>query len=256
MSASSSDLTCIIFRGASGSGKSWHTQQRLLELLERKGIEDVIITYEASSIKIREPTGDKVIAIICSADIGFSRPKTTYMATTFKELSLRNQSEQFVDHIETMNHDAPVFDKFLLNENHKMCRHAAWSAAEEGIELIIINNTNTTDLECRPYAALEKVGYNVVFETIDFPGNSSQTVARALEKRNSHGVKFPVIQSQLDRLAASRFMSVSSALAAPRPVLDDPKKFWIEDQIAVYDETDEWLSTHTRGQLTKSAGKA
>ena len=85
----------------------------------------------------------------------------------------------------------------LLGLAHKMNQMKADLACRRDIPLILIDNTNTTYKECKPYLDMaKKYGYEIVLtepET-DWFNNAAECF-----KRNSHGVPLETIQRMIDR---------------------------------------------------------
>jgi len=93
-----------------------------------------------------------------------------------------------------MNEGEYKFDARCLLAAHAQCFRAAVSAAQHGVEHIIIDNTNTTIAEIAPYAAMAiAYGYKLIIRTIPC------SVDVAFE-RNIHGVPRDVIAAQSCRL--------------------------------------------------------
>ena len=97
-----------------------------------------------------------------------------------------------------------IFDRAKLKEAMKLCHLQLKEALEEGFDTIIIDNTNTTEIEVRIFKEIVKkynkksdVNYRIIEElvgTIDFED------AEKYWQRNIHGVPLKVIQQQIKRL--------------------------------------------------------
>ena len=69
-------------------------------------------------------------------------------------------------------HGVYKFDATKLYAAHRQCQHKAATAMRQGIDLVIIDNTNTTDKEMRPYIDIAKEnGYAVRVKLI---GNNDE----------------------------------------------------------------------------------
>ncbi|CAF1049600.1 unnamed protein product [Didymodactylos carnosus] len=93
--------------------------------------------------------------------------------------------------------DQYTFDANRLDEAHKFNWRRASESLKSSKKLIIIDNTNTTSWEMRPYAAMGKeAGYNVL---IVEPHTPWKFKARELFKRNTHNVPLRRIKDMLIR---------------------------------------------------------
>uniref|UniRef100_A0A7S3N2P0 ATP-binding protein n=1 Tax=Euplotes harpa TaxID=151035 RepID=A0A7S3N2P0_9SPIT len=87
-----------------------------------------------------------------------------------------------------------VFDRDLLAENHKKNFQAFCKSIDEGVESVIVDNTNTTEREYKRYQEYAtEHGYVVSFVVIP---HIPASVAAA---RNSHGVPEEAIKNMLKR---------------------------------------------------------
>ena len=87
------------------------------------------------------------------------------------------------------------FDPRLLKQAHESCKYNAAIAMQEGVELIIIDNTNTQKWEYEDYLHMAaKHGYNVVVHKV---GNTDDLELYA--KRNTHGVPLTALQRMAAR---------------------------------------------------------
>lgn len=87
------------------------------------------------------------------------------------------------------------FDSLKLGEYHKKNIVQVEAAMIRGITPIVVDNTNTTAPEMKPYVLLaDKHGYSVTFEK---PDTSWAWDAEELARRNSHGVPLDRIQAML-----------------------------------------------------------
>lgn len=91
------------------------------------------------------------------------------------------------------------FDPSKLPEAHAAClRKFASHVALQAFSTIIVDNTNTTEVEIAPYYALAKAyGYNVKIVRM----KCAPEVAHA---RNVHGVPLPAIKAMMDRIGRMR----------------------------------------------------
>lgn len=89
-----------------------------------------------------------------------------------------------------------VFDRNLLGKAHAACQDKFRKAVDNGINAVIVDNTNLTAKECRPYVIYgREKNYNVSLETI--PVTLDQL--DELEKRNQHGVTKEILLRMYDR---------------------------------------------------------
>lgn len=90
-----------------------------------------------------------------------------------------------------------VFDGSKLGEAHAWNRGRAAMAMELGVDLVIIDNTNTQAKEYQPYIDMgEEQGYNVEFA---MPTTPWAWDVDECAKRNSHSVPREAIQRMYDR---------------------------------------------------------
>ncbi len=88
-----------------------------------------------------------------------------------------------------------VYNSEKAPEYHLLNQQRAANAMEQGLPLIVIDNTNVTAAQIYPYAvAAIKYGYNVQFAQPNTPWAFD---AEELAKRNTHGVPIEVIQDML-----------------------------------------------------------
>lgn len=89
-----------------------------------------------------------------------------------------------------------LFDFKKLGEAHGACFRKFIAAVQEGIEVVVVDNTNTTAIEIAPYVlGGEAHGYTVeIIRVVCDPA-----VAAA---RNSHGVPEKSIRAMADRIAS------------------------------------------------------
>lgn len=84
-----------------------------------------------------------------------------------------------------------------LGDAHKECQEKAKQAMANGVQRVIIDNTNTTRKEMLPYAKMAKeFGYTLKFAT---PQTAWAWDADELVKRNQHGVPLESIKRMLAR---------------------------------------------------------
>lgn len=90
-----------------------------------------------------------------------------------------------------------LYDKEMIGQAHLWNQGRARQAMQKAINPVVIDNTNVTWDECRPYAKLATDhGYEVSYAEPDTPWKFN---VEELAKRNSHGVPKEVIQNMLDR---------------------------------------------------------
>lgn len=89
------------------------------------------------------------------------------------------------------------FDKERIGEAHRWNQQRVREAVEHGISPIVVDNTNVSLYEFRPYVeiALEH-GYDVEYAEPDTPWKFD---AEELAKRNQHGTPPEVIQDMINR---------------------------------------------------------
>jgi len=108
------------------------------------------------------------ISVVCSADHYYLQPDGTY-----------------------------IFDPTVLGEAHAACQQKARYAMSLGIRTVIIDNTNTTRQEAKPYAQLcVRFGYRMV---VVEPGTPWRFDVDVLTQRNQHNVPREAIQKMVDR---------------------------------------------------------
>ena len=87
------------------------------------------------------------------------------------------------------------FDGSMLNQAHYQSRDDADDAMSAGINLVIIDNTNTQKREYQPYIDMaNEYGYDVVIQMV---GNLTDIELYA--SRNTHGVPKEVIERMAKR---------------------------------------------------------
>ena len=87
------------------------------------------------------------------------------------------------------------FDVMKLGKAHQACFRNFMEAVDDGVELIIVDNTNSSDMEISPYyLAGESFGYDVsILEIV--------CDAELAASRNSHGVPRGTIVKMAERMA-------------------------------------------------------
>lgn len=94
-----------------------------------------------------------------------------------------------------------TFDKNKLWKVHEQCQWNAARAMRQGIDLVIIDNTNTTVSELKPYEeAAKEWGYIVKYKVI---GGQSEENVKLYALRNTHGVSIESIRKMANRLSDS-----------------------------------------------------
>ena len=93
------------------------------------------------------------------------------------------------------------FDASKLGKAHGHCRWKASTAMESEIPLVVIDNTNTSLREMRPYIDLgKKFGYAVRYIVV---GGTAEHDINAYVKRNVHGVPREAVVRMAERLQSS-----------------------------------------------------
>lgn len=99
------------------------------------------------------------------------------------------------DHFFDQKDGSYKFNPKLLSVAHKVCSTKFGKALKSKKPLIVVDNTNTTMREIRPYMmAAKAAGYEVDVVRIDTPVDVAH-------KRNAHGVPLEAIQRMADRMA-------------------------------------------------------
>jgi hypothetical protein len=101
-----------------------------------------------------------------------------------------------------------------LPDAHAACQQKCLDAMARGVSVVLIDNTNVTARECRPYVDLaQRYGYTVEFVEPSTPWAFDLT---ELSNRNTHGVPLATLQRMLSRWVPD--MTVEKALTAdPAP---------------------------------------
>ena len=99
-----------------------------------------------------------------------------------------------------------VFDVKKLGHNHEQNRLRTEQAMLKEISPIVVDNTNVTIKEVRPYYELaQKYGYSVRFEESDTPWRFD---VDELTKRNTHGVPREKIQEMVEKYQPTEYIQV------------------------------------------------
>lgn len=89
------------------------------------------------------------------------------------------------------------FNSKLLSQAHAWCRGKFTACLELGLDLVILDNTNTQYWEFQPYVELAKeFGYKVNLNRV---GKLDDSSLKTYANRNKHGVPLEVIQKQAKR---------------------------------------------------------
>lgn len=89
------------------------------------------------------------------------------------------------------------FDISKLGEAHRWNQNRALDALKKGISPIVIDNTNVSFYEFRPYVEMaQSYGYEISFQESDAPWKFD---VEELTRRNTHQVPAERIQDMLDR---------------------------------------------------------
>lgn len=103
-------------------------------------------------------------------------------------------ADQFFVNRETGDYD---FDPKKLSQAHSWCRTRAETACELGVDLVVIDNTNTRKWEYEGYLKLaEQFGYDVEVEAV---GQLDESNLKVYANRNRHGVDLEVVRAQAKR---------------------------------------------------------
>lgn len=114
------------------------------------------------------------------------------MATLFGEIQpvICSADDYFVN-----QYGQYIFDKSKLGEAHAQCKEEVEDAMKCDSPWIIVDNTNTTYQEIKPYLIMaEDNGYEVDFQEAD-----TDLSVEECFKRNTHGVPLETIQRMKDR---------------------------------------------------------
>lgn len=115
--------------------------------------------------------------------------KTAYTNKHFPDATVCSADAYFVD-----DEGNYKFNPTRLGAAHESCRRSFKAALDRGQELIVVDNTNTTLREFKPYVDLARErGYDVEVIRIETP----LEVAAA---RNVHGVPFDVVKRMKGRM--------------------------------------------------------
>lgn len=114
--------------------------------------------------------------------------KSTYIRNNFPDAFIVSADYFFM-------HDGVYeFDHTKLGSAHGQCFRNFMEAIQAGIELVVVDNTNTTMKEINTYAKPAKeLGYDIEVVVLQYP------IDKAYE-RNVHGVPFEAIQRMSDRI--------------------------------------------------------
>lgn len=94
-----------------------------------------------------------------------------------------------------------VFDKNKLGKAHKECQWNAANAMRIGIDLVIIDNTNTMISELKPYEEMAKErSYIIKYKVI---GGQDEKDVELYANRNVHSVPVESIRKMANRLSDS-----------------------------------------------------
>lgn len=117
---------------------------------------------------VKQAEANNLKALVCSADMFFMDPNGNY-----------------------------VFDSKLLSKAHFWCKTRAELACELGVDLIIIDNTNTQLWEYEKYMNYANYhGYEVEEEVI---GQLDEANLKVYANRNKHEVPLNMIRKQAKR---------------------------------------------------------
>jgi NEDD4-binding protein 2 len=89
------------------------------------------------------------------------------------------------------------FDKLKIGEAHRWNQNRVLEALEQGITPIVVDNTNVSFYEFRPYVEMaQKYKYDVEYVESD---SSWKFNTEELAQRNQHNVPLDIIQQMLNR---------------------------------------------------------
>jgi predicted kinase len=101
----------------------------------------------------------------------------------------------------TDDHGNYNFDATKLGRAHGACQTKAKVAMEEGISLVVVDNTNTMKKEMNPYLKVaKKQGYKV---RIIMVGGTEEEDIKLYTSRNVHGVPEEAIRRMAGRIKES-----------------------------------------------------
>jgi len=90
-----------------------------------------------------------------------------------------------------------IFEPSKLGKAHEWCRIRAELAMELGLEVVVIDNTNTQRWEYQDYLDLaEEYGYQVEIVAV---GSRDESALIHYAQRNVHGVPLSVLKKQASR---------------------------------------------------------
>jgi predicted kinase len=89
------------------------------------------------------------------------------------------------------------FDQRMLSQAHAWCRGKFQAALEMGLEIIVVDNTNTQHWEYKDYVDLA-TAYGCTVE-VERVGELDETSLRTYANRNKHGVPLEVLRKQAKR---------------------------------------------------------
>lgn len=255
-----SDGTVTIFCGASGSGKS-HKARKMAAKLARASAKQTDATVKIALKKAstewwvgdREP---RLVVVTCSADHYFTNPTQTEFEVAISMVSeIDSRGRAVVTYNVAISGEGAFdeaelrgdykFDPAMLQAAHSACQRAAHGAAERGAQNILIANTNTSALECRPYVAIGialKYALACVYVERTLPDGVTDMVAFLVDaNRHMEGdVATKAITGQLQRLKASKGLSPTQIMATPKPQ-------WAAAAV-VHGETDTWVKACKMGK--------
>lgn len=91
-----------------------------------------------------------------------------------------------------------VFDPKKIGENHKRNQEAARKSMKDGIQTVIIDNTNTQAWEMKPYVLMaEELGYDVEIRHPEQVGFDE--LMRRQSSRPDKSLPAEIVQKMLDR---------------------------------------------------------
>lgn len=110
-----------------------------------------------------------------------------------------------------------VFNVKLLSKAHAWNQKRALAAFKEGVNTIVIDNTNVRMWEAKPYAKMAKeAGYQIQVREPDTEWWKKRDLEE-MAKKNLHGVSFTKLQQMLSNFEDSAIFTLENILASERP---------------------------------------
>lgn len=142
--------------------------------------------YQIYKEKLMEKSMNKQVIILrgCSGS-----GKSTFIKNNFPGAVICSADHFFLDKQGNYN-----FDHTKLGQAHSQCQYKFSRALEEGVNQIVVDNTNTKVSEMRPYVNMaNEYDYDILIIRLDVDPDVAA-------KRNVHGVPADVVQNMCDRM--------------------------------------------------------